>query len=310
MSDFSERDQYGIGRWNLNEIRAAEGLPPILGERDQRRGVREIRHLPFRDVELRQAADRDMLTFTGYASVTEAPYEMADMFGPYTEIVRSGAFKKTLSEGADVAFLINHEGMTLARTKSGTMRLAEDDTGLHVEADLDPSNGLVGQVRSAMDRGDMDEMSFAFRVTRQQWSPDYDQRDILEVNLNQGDVSLVNYGANPATGGLASIRSVEAMRALRSLGVDDFALLVRELRAGATLSSSTQATLKHLLSLFAAADNAVDEGQEVLSDLLGVPNPDSEDDDEDEDEGMSMKSAATLALYRAKAQLLHLRHSA
>jgi hypothetical protein len=49
-------------------------------------------------------------------------------------------------------------------------------------------------------------MSFAFRVTRQQWSPDYDQRDILEVDLHRGDVSVVNFGANPAT-------SVGAMRA-------------------------------------------------------------------------------------------------
>jgi phage head maturation protease len=49
-------------------------------------------------------------------------------------------------------------------------------------------------------------MSFAFRVTRQQWSPDYDQRDILEVDLHRGDVSVVNFGANPAT-------SVGAVRA-------------------------------------------------------------------------------------------------
>jgi hypothetical protein len=61
-----------------------------------------------------------------------------------------------------------------------------------------------------MDRGDLDEMSFAFRVTRQEWSPDYSQRDITEVNLNKGDVSIVNYGANPHTAGLTSLRTALA----------------------------------------------------------------------------------------------------
>jgi HK97 family phage prohead protease len=156
-------------------------------------------------MELREQSD-GTLRFTGYASVTETPYEMSDWLGDYAEVVRRGAFTKTLAEGADVPFKLNHDGMTLARTKSGTMRLSEDSTGLHVEADLDPANGQVRDIRSAMERGDLDEMSFAFRVTRQEWSPDYTQRDITEVNMNKGDVSIVNYGANPHTSGLTSLR--------------------------------------------------------------------------------------------------------
>ncbi|RJQ68086.1 HK97 family phage prohead protease [Pseudonocardiaceae bacterium YIM PH 21723] len=175
-----------------------------LAARQQLTKTPERRNMPFQDVELRAKPDgtgKDKLTFTGYASVTETGYERYDWLGAYTEVVRSGAFTKTLSEGADVAFLINHGGMTLARTKSGTLRLAEDSTGLHTEADLDPANPKVSELRSAMERGDLDEMSFAFIVMRQQWSPDFDQRDILEVSLDKGDVSVVNYGSNPATAG-------------------------------------------------------------------------------------------------------------
>lgn len=150
------------------------------------------------------------LTFTGYASVTETPYEMADMFGDYSEVISRGAFAKTLAEGADVPFKLNHAGMTLARTKSGTMDLSEDDTGLHVEARFDPKSPTIQDIRSAMERGDLDEMSFGFRIVRQEWSPDYMELRISEVNLNKGDVSLVNYGANPATGGLTSLRSLDA----------------------------------------------------------------------------------------------------
>jgi HK97 family phage prohead protease len=181
------------------------------------------RSTPFRGVELRSKPDGtggENLTFTGYASVTEQGYEMEDWLGSYTEVVRAGAFKKTLSEGADVPFLVNHGGLTLARTKSGTLRLAEDDTGLHTEADLDPASPHVLALRSAMERGDVDEMSFGFWVTRQQWSPDYDQRDILEVNLNRGDVSVVNYGANPHTVG-AQLNARDLSGQLERLAPDE-----------------------------------------------------------------------------------------
>lgn len=192
--------------------------------RAQRRNVRENRSRPFEGMELREQSN-GTLRFTGYASVTESPYEMQDWLGDYTEVVRRGAFSKTLAEGADVPFKLNHDGMTLARTKSGTMRLAEDSTGLHVEADLDPSNGQVRDIRSAMERGDLDEMSFAFRVTRQEWSPDYTQRDITEVNLNKGDVSIVNYGANPHTAGLTALRGLMAGTVLTREMLDE---LLRE----------------------------------------------------------------------------------
>ncbi|MEU6490386.1 HK97 family phage prohead protease [Streptomyces sp. NPDC046984] len=142
----------------------------------------------------------------GYASVTESPFDMWDWLGPYSEVVRTGAFGKTLAENPQVQLLLNHGGLAMAYTKAGSLRLSEDTSGLHMEADVNTTRSDVGDMLSALDDGSVDEMSFAFRVTRQQWSPDYDQRDILEVDLHRGDVSVVNFGANPAT-------SVGAMRA-------------------------------------------------------------------------------------------------
>jgi HK97 family phage prohead protease len=167
-------------------------------------------------MELRSLDDGtggENLRFTGYASVTNVSYAMEDFLGTYTEQIRGGAFTKSLASGADVPFKVNHAGITLARTKSGTMRLAEDSRGLHVEADLDPRSPDVQALRSAMERGDLDEMSFAFRVNSQEWSPDWSQRDITEVDLHKGDVSAVNYGANPATSG-AVLRSRDVAAAL------------------------------------------------------------------------------------------------
>ncbi|MCH0555809.1 HK97 family phage prohead protease [Streptomyces sp. MUM 16J] len=194
-----------------------------LSVRAERPTNMQRRSMPFRDVELRAKPDGtggSILTFTGYATVYDVGYEMEDWLGPFTEVMRAGAASKTISEGADVPFLINHSGLTLARTKSGTLKLADDSTGLHTEAGLDPRNNAVQDLQSAMERGDIDEMSLAFWIVRQQWSPDYDQRDILEINLNKGDVSVVNYGANPNTAG-AQLNSRDVTAQLQRLSTEE-----------------------------------------------------------------------------------------
>lgn len=204
---------------------------PDISTRAEKRNVAEHRAVA-REFELREVPNGSGgsdLTFTGYASVTETPYEMEDWYGEYTEVIRAGAFSKTLADGADVPFKLNHDGITLARTKSGTMDLAEDSTGLHVTARLDPTSPAVQTIRSAMDRKDLDEMSFGFRVIRQEWSPDYTQRDITEVSLHKGDVSIVNYGANPHTAGLTSLRSRDVAEWCRNADPAELERLMRSL---------------------------------------------------------------------------------
>jgi len=156
---------------------------------------REVRHVFH--LELRQTDD-GMPVVEGYATVYDFAYDIAggpDM-GGFTEVIAPGAAKKSAME-ADVRLLANHEGLPLARTKSGTLELESDDIGLKVRATLDPSNPTAAEVRSAMERGDVDQMSFAFRVVRDEWNKDYSERTISEVKLY--DVSVVTYPANPAT---------------------------------------------------------------------------------------------------------------
>lgn len=153
-----------------------------------------------------------VVSLEGYASVTEQVYEMWDWLGPYGEVVRSGAFGKTLSENPATQLLLNHGGLSMAYTRAGTLRMAEDSTGLAISSDVNTSRADVRDMVIAIEDGNVDEMSFAFQVRRQQWSPDYDQRDILEVDIHRGDVSIVNFGANPAT-------SIEAL-SMRGLDVD------------------------------------------------------------------------------------------
>lgn len=147
-------------------------------------------------VEIRM--DDDTPVLDGYAVVYDYRYDVAGgpELGGFNELVARGAAKKSAEE-ADVRLLVNHAGVPLARTKSNTMTLESDDIGLRVRAALDPSNPAVAELRSAMARGDLDEMSFGFRVLRDEWSADYAERTIREVKLY--DVSLVTFPANPAT---------------------------------------------------------------------------------------------------------------
>jgi len=146
--------------------------------------------------ELRADSD-GMLGLTGYACRTGVAYSVSDWLGEYDETVEPGAFARTLKNQDDVRLLLNHDGLPLARTKSGTLRLSEDGDGLIADADMDKRSTLTNDVAVAMERGDLDQMSFAFRVTDQKWNDDYTQRSIREVKLF--DVSVVTYPANPAT---------------------------------------------------------------------------------------------------------------
>jgi HK97 family phage prohead protease len=268
----------------------------------------------FRDVELKAApagAGSTRLTFTGYASTTEDPYEVQDWLGPYSEVVRAGAFTKTLAEQPDVIFCVNHawDGVPMARTGPGTCLLSEDSTGLAVVAQLDASRSDVYQVQSAMDAGELDAMSFAFWVTRQMWSPDYEQRDIQEVDLDGGDVSVVTWPANPGTSGSTALRKRQALTLMRSKVPGLLVARARaEKRAGKALSASTIETLQAVLDLISEADVAVDAAQPLLAELMGVPNPDEDGEtppvDDTETESVSSSHAPDLVRQRLALQAL------
>lgn len=185
----------------------------------------------------------------GYASAYDHLYEMQDWYGPYEEQVCAGAGAKTLSENPDVVLVFNHAGMPMARTKAGNLDLSEDPHGLHMRApELNGQLSIVRDIVLGVEDKVLDEMSFAFRVMKQQWSPDYSQRDILEYSLHRGDVSVVTYGANPATS--VDLRGENLDRALATLSGDD--LRHAHERLSARLVDEATKTQRHPLSLYEA----------------------------------------------------------
>jgi HK97 family phage prohead protease len=179
-------------------------------------------------------ADTDTSTLVrveGVASVYDHRYDVYG--GPanfgWVEQVARGAFDETLAEDPDVVFLLNHEGLPLARTRSGTLTLTAGKTGLEVSAELDRRDTDAGNLLVKMERGDIDEMSFAFRVTRQAWEahPDHPDdemslRTIEAVNLNRGDVSAVTYGASDAT----TIDIVRSLQLANDVELDEYQAVI------------------------------------------------------------------------------------
>lgn len=190
-----------------------------LSKRANLHGVREVRGVLRADadapsgmvgadwtsmVELRaDDADPDFWTFTGEASVVDHPYTVYDMFGEFTETVKPGAFTRTLAADPLVSFVYMHDLSTvMAQTRGRNLALTADPD-LAVDARLDKSDVDVQRVAPKVRRGDANSMSFAFRVTKQTWNEDYTEREILEVNLHGGDVSIITtgHGANPGASG-------------------------------------------------------------------------------------------------------------
>ena len=140
---------------------------------------------------------------TGHAAVFE---RTADIGGWWEESIARGAFDEC--DLSDVPLFKNHDtrGTPLARSRrnngNSTMTLATDNIGLAITATLDIESNLEAKsVYSSIRRGDMDGMSFMFRVKDDKWTDldtDYPKRTILKIGKVY-EVSAVNFPAYKAT---------------------------------------------------------------------------------------------------------------
>jgi HK97 family phage prohead protease len=208
----------------------------------------ERRTFTVRDIEARQAEDGTM-RMAGYAAV----FNEASLPLPFIEKIAPGAFSKTLQETPDVRLLANHEGLPMARTKNGTMRLYEDETGLYFEAELADTQE-ARDLYTLVSRGDVDQMSFAFRVIRQNWSKDRTERTLTEVSLADGDVSIVTYPAYTAT-------SVEAREAIKRA--------ILQIKEGREVTGDSLLVLESVFGDLSEGHEYIMKAVEVMGTLLG-----------------------------------------
>lgn len=143
---------------------------------------------------------KDLTHTQGFFTRYAVGYPMWDDEGEYVEVVDRSAGANTIASKPEVAFLVNHAGTAMARTRNGTLVLEERAEGGWHEAWLNSGERQdVRDLVTAMKDGDMTEMSFAFMIARGMWSDDFMEYHIMEYDLDRGDVSAVTYGASPYT---------------------------------------------------------------------------------------------------------------
>lgn len=162
----------------------------------------------FASVERRLEEDGTPV-INGYATVYGRSYDVLggpDM-GGFRETIAPGAATKSVNDRDNVFLLFDHDGVPMASIRGGGLSLWSDKTGLGHEARLDPRSSSAMDIYYALERGDLDSMSFAFRVMHggQEWNADYTERTITEVRVF--DVSVVKFPANPYA--VAQPRSTE-----------------------------------------------------------------------------------------------------
>jgi len=156
---------------------------------------KEVRTFSLTEI---RAIDGDKQVIEGHAAV----FGVKSHDLGFREIIQPGAFADAVMSD-DVRFLLNHRGLPIARTKSGTLRLTEDVKGLAFRAELDPKDPDVQRLVPKVRRGDLSEMSFAFGVRDrdkdEKWYRENGElvRSLLKVQLF--DVSAVSFPAYPST---------------------------------------------------------------------------------------------------------------
>ena len=163
----------------------------------------EIR-LKTLDIECR---DDGSYKIGGYVNVTERESELlysAKRSKWFNEVVKQGAFKRSLSSGREIPLLLEHDYDKRLADTSNTLTLVEDQIGLRFDAEIRDKD-VYDKVRSKQ----INNCSFGFRPIEQEFEDVSDVREkryLKDIELLE--ISLVE---NPAyAGSLVEVRNMNA----------------------------------------------------------------------------------------------------
>ena len=207
--------------------------------------------------------------FIGYASV----FDNVDLYG---DVVRKGAFERTLKEWADdekkmIPLLYGHDTADPDNNIGWVMEAEEDDHGLKVKCQIDLEGGNGPQVYRLVKGRRLGEMSFAYDVKSAAWVEEGDEEFYELRDLDLFEVSLVPIGANRET------ELLEVKQLAR--GARHWA---EQVKAGRVISAKNEDVLK-------TAQSLISEASEKLAEVLSAV-ADSESDEEKASDSSAAKS--------------------
>lgn len=161
-------------------------------------------------IELRDS-DKGGPVIDGHAAVFD---RLSDDLGGFREKIAPGAFRDAI-EVSDVRALFNHDSnFVLGRTKSGTLEIREDEQGLYTVTQAPENDTIRHMVLDPIRRGDVDQMSFAFRIKADgdHWE-ETDEGMVRTIKpggvAELYDISPVTYPAYPDTA--VAVRSLKTI---------------------------------------------------------------------------------------------------
>lgn len=233
------------------------------------------RSFPLEDISIRSGGDGR--TVEAYAAVFGQEVPISDGDGRYMERIDAAAFNKTLADkGTRFSVLYNH-GMTIYGTPSdrGAMPIG---TPLEVRADSRGvltvtrynRNTLAEEALESIREGAITAQSFAGSFVRSDKAkPRGGFRADAQGNLpvvTRQEINMREYGPTPFPAySEAAIVGVRA--ALADTDTMLLALILENLADG-------DRALDPIVAALSKTDAALDQAQLVLSQILGVPNPD------------------------------------
>ena len=152
--------------------------------------------LSFPDqVRMEGGGEGEPVKIIGYAAKFNS---RSNNLGGFVEVIAPGAFDDVLND--DVRGLFNHDrNMILGRTKSGTLSLSVDDVGLRYEITAPDNQTVRDLVLAPIQRGDVDQSSFAFHLPSDGYRWDEDESGLYIRTITRVsrliDVSPVTYPA-------------------------------------------------------------------------------------------------------------------
>ena len=211
--------------------------------------------------ELRAVENGDGMTFTGYAAVFNSPSEPL----PFIERIAPGAFKRSLKARNDIKLLWNHDtGSVLGSTRAGTLKLEEDNYGLRVTAVL-PETTLGKDVRTLVQRGDVNAMSFGFSVPANgdSWNTEGTERTLRSVRIHE--VSIVAFPAYTSTAGTATVRSFDGVAKRAEVDADQLADAMLAIEDGKDLSLEQSELLTQVIQRLTPQEENKDKTDELTA---------------------------------------------
>ncbi|WP_155591863.1 HK97 family phage prohead protease [Lysinibacillus cavernae] len=137
--------------------------------------MKETRNLTTNEIDLREESEGKR-TISGYAVKWEMKSHTMGYWRRFKEQFKRGSFTDSLTIDDQLALWSHDTSKVLGRTKNGTLRLYEDEIGLRFELEL-PNTTLGNDAYETIRRGDVEGVSFAFQMQKEEW----DENDIDNI---------------------------------------------------------------------------------------------------------------------------------